>query len=62
MATKSIFRLVKSVDNVMNGKVINFLVDYDDVLWLKSQLLVPNVVVTYFVSKCLVCYKVMADH
>jgi hypothetical protein len=62
MATKSIFRLVKSVDNVMNGKVINFLVDYDDVLRLKSQLLVPNVVVTYFVSKCLVCYKVMVDH
>lgn len=35
--------LMKMVDNVRNGKVSNFSVDSEGVLWLKSRICVPNV-------------------
>ncbi|CAJ2662068.1 unnamed protein product [Trifolium pratense] len=94
--------LVKTVDDVRNGKVSNFSVDFDGVLWLNSRLCVPNVGelrrkileeahhssytihpgsnkmyqdlrefywwegmkkdVADFVSKCLVCQQVKAEH
>jgi len=31
------------VDNVKDGKVTNFLVEFNDVLWLKSRLCIRNV-------------------
>ncbi|CAJ2633781.1 unnamed protein product [Trifolium pratense] len=94
--------LVKTVDDVRNGKISNFSVDFDGVLWLNSRLCVPNVGelrrkileeahhssytihpgsnkmyqdlrefywwegmkkdVADFVSKCLVCQQVKAEH
>ncbi|KAK2356794.1 hypothetical protein QL285_094118 [Trifolium repens] len=35
--------LMKTVNDVQNGKVSNFSIDSDGVLWLKSRLCVPNV-------------------
>ncbi|XP_073046258.1 uncharacterized protein [Primulina eburnea] len=61
--------IFKIKEQIQEGKIPEFQIDKDGILWMKGRLYVPNINgireekdVAVFVAKCLVCQQVKAEH